>query len=127
MMQNCQHTFDMSTTTNDAIDATGERDGRRPRVRCRRRRGRGNRNRHNGASDFWWTFAPHPTDENGNELEASAERGYPLLLPSTQAVFLLPTAANPQFAATFLPLKRQTAVFDLGETAMSEPISDAED
>jgi len=91
---------------------------RRTRVRCRRRRGRGGKRR--GSQLSWWDYAPHPTDENGDDLEASDE-GFPVLLPSGQGVFLLPSAANPQFAATYLAAVKTAAE---PVTPAVEPVAD---
>jgi len=100
---------------NESFDAPKTR---RTRVRCRRRRGRGGKRR--GSQLSWWDYAPHPTDENGDDLEAS-DKGFPVLLPSGQGVFLLPSAANPQFAATYL-----AAVKTASEpvTPAVEPVAD---
>ena len=77
----------------------------------RTRRGGRGRSRRRGAMEVyhydeqypWWYATMAQSGLTPEGVEPTPEDGFPVILPSCQAVYILPTAVNPHRAATYVP------------------------
>ncbi|KAJ8612158.1 hypothetical protein CTAYLR_002482 [Chrysophaeum taylorii] len=88
---------------------TGKRTRRGGRGRTRRRGRKGREAAALAAADAadlypWWYAHMVKSGRTPAGVSPSAEDGFPVILPSTQCVYLLPHAKNPHRASTYVPI-----------------------
>ena len=123
----CNHTANEAELDDNATTARRTRRGGRGRIRKRgpRRSAARRLNEAGGATAPWWYVQMHASGLTPIDMIPN-EKGFPVILPSTQHVYILQCARNPERASTYVPMCAATTAEEVSTHAHDEYASDDE-